>query len=97
MAIEVTARAREWLQQQGGVATLRLSPRHGCCGGGADIAVAEAGPPDAPARYTRLELEGLTLYIDPTLIDQGLRVDVEGFLGLRHLFVDGASPTRSKE
>lgn len=97
MAIEVTDRAREWLQQQGGVATVRLSPRHGCCGGGADIVVAEARAPDEPARYTPVQLPGLTLYIDPTLVDQGLRVDVEGFLGLRHLFVDGASPTRSKE
>lgn len=97
MAIEVSDRAREWLKRKGGVATVRLSPRHGCCGGEADIAVAEARTPDAPERYTRLERDGLVLYIDPKLLDQGLRLDVEGFLGLRHLFVEGASPTRSKE
>lgn len=97
MAIEVTPRAREWLRNKGGVATVRLSPRHGCCGGGADIAVAEARAPDEPERYTRLEFEEVTLHIDPTLVDQGLRVDVEGFLGLRYLFVEGASPTRARE
>ncbi|MDY7115358.1 CC/Se motif family (seleno)protein [Halomonas sp. SSL-5] len=94
MAIEVSDRAREWLRKKGGVATVRLSPRHGCCGGGADIAVAEAKAPDAPACYTCVEFEGLRLYIDPTLVDQGLRLDVEGFLGLRHLFVDGVPVSR---
>ncbi|CDG56094.1 conserved hypothetical protein [Halomonas sp. A3H3] len=97
MAIEISARAREWLKTKGGVATVRLSPRHGCCGGGADIAVAEASAPKAPEHFTRLDLDGVTVHIDPTLLDQGLRLDVAGFLGLRHLFVGGASPTRSKE
>ncbi|MBB3183040.1 hypothetical protein FHR95_000564 [Halomonas fontilapidosi] len=94
MAIEVSDRAREWLHKQGGVATVRLSPRHGCCGGRADIAVAEARTPDAPKRYTRLEHDGVVLYIAPTLLDQDLTLDVEGFLGLRHLFVDGAPLSR---
>lgn len=94
MAIEVSDHAMEWLRKKGGVATVRLSPRHGCCGGGAEIAVAEARAPDAPERYTRLEIEGVTLYLDPTLVDQGLRLDVEGFLGLRHLFVDGVALSR---
>lgn len=93
----VTLRAREWLREKGRVATVRLSPRHGCCGGGADIAVAEARAPDEPERYTRLEFDDVTLHIDPSLVDQGLRVDVEGFLGLKHHFVEGASPTRVKE
>ncbi|MDZ7852447.1 MAG: CC/Se motif family (seleno)protein [Halomonas sp.] len=97
MAINVTEPASEWLLKKGGVATVRLSPRHGCCGGSADIAVAEAHMPDDPERFTRLEFDGMTLYIDPTLVDQRLTLDVEGFLGLKHLFVEGASPTRSKE
>ncbi|MGJ7460708.1 CC/Se motif family (seleno)protein [Halomonas sp. MA07-2] len=97
MAIEITARTREWLKKKGGVATVRLSTRHGCCGGSADIAVAEARTPDEPGSYKRLELDDVTLYIDPTLVDQGLKVDIEGFLGLRYLMVEGVSPTRSKE
>lgn len=90
MTIEVTLRAREWLRKKGSVATVRLSPRRGCCGGGAYIAVAEARPPEFPERYACLELEDLTLHIDPTLLDQGLTIDAEGFLGLKHLFVEGA-------
>lgn len=97
MTIEVTPGARDWLRKKGSVATVRLSPRHGCCGGRADIAVAEARPPDWPERYVRLELEDLTLHVDPTLVDQRLTIDVDGFLGLGHLFVEGASPTRSQE
>ncbi|MDI5921067.1 CC/Se motif family (seleno)protein [Halomonas sp. LR5S13] len=97
MAIDVTPRAREWLRRKGGVATLRLSPRHGCCGGGADVTVAEARAPDEPERYTRLEFEDVTLHLDPSLVDQELRVDVDGFLGLRHLFVEGTSPTRARK
>ncbi|MGM0985596.1 MAG: CC/Se motif family (seleno)protein [Pseudomonadota bacterium] len=94
MAIEVTPRAREWLKRKGGVATVRLSPRHGCCGGGADIAVAEARAPEFPERYTHLEHDGVVLYIAPMLLDRGLRLDVEGFLGLRYLFVDGVALSR---
>ncbi|MDT8878548.1 CC/Se motif family (seleno)protein [Halomonas saccharevitans] len=94
MAIEISDRAREWLRKHGGVAMVRLSPRHGCCGGRADIAVAEARTPDAPEYFTRLERDDVVLYIDPTLVDQGLTLDVEGFRGLRHLFVDGASLSR---
>ena len=97
MTIEVTPRAREWLREKGKVATVRLSPRHGCCGGRADITVAEARAPDEPERYACLEFDDVTLYIDPSLVDQGLRVDIEGFLGLKHLFVEGASSTRFKE
>ncbi|SFT84091.1 CC/Se motif family (seleno)protein [Halomonas saccharevitans] len=94
MAIEVSDRAREWLKRKGGVGTVRLSPRHGCCGGRADIAVAEARTPDAPEHFTRLEREDVVLYIDPMLVDQSLTLDVEGFRGLRHLFVDGAPLSR---
>ncbi|WP_346797689.1 CC/Se motif family (seleno)protein [Halomonas sp. Bachu 37] len=92
MGIEVTARAREWLNKKGGVATMRLSPRHGCCGGGANVAVAEARTPDEPTLYRRLEQDGLTLFIEPSLLGQGLVLDIEGFLGFRSLFVHGASP-----
>lgn len=94
MAIEVSDRAREWLSKKGGVATVRLSPRHGCCGGRTDIAVADARAPEVPERYARLGCNGLVLYIDPRLVDQDLSLDIEGFLGLRHLFVDGAPLSR---
>ncbi|RDB43744.1 hypothetical protein DU490_06115 [Halomonas sp. DQ26W] len=79
------------------MATVRLSPRYGCCGGGADIVVAEARRPDEPSIYTKIETGKVVLYVEPTLVDETLILDVEGFLGFRSLFVDGASPTRFKE
>ena len=33
MAIAISRRAREFIQRKGGVVTVRLAPRHGCCGG----------------------------------------------------------------
>ncbi|WP_205599103.1 CC/Se motif family (seleno)protein [Halomonas faecis] len=92
MAIEVTAAARAWLVSKGGVATVRLSPRHGCCGGGVDIAVAEARTPNDPKIYKQLTQDGLTLFIEPSLADQGLVIDASSLLGFTSLFVEGASP-----
>lgn len=69
--IDVSDAAKAFIKQHGGVVTVRLSPRHGCCGGLANVAVAEASSPN-----------------DPALACQGLRVNVEGFWKLRHLYVD---------
>ncbi len=41
--IEMEHPAVAFIQQHGGVVTVRRSPRHGCCGGTAHIAVAELG------------------------------------------------------
>ncbi|GEN28775.1 hypothetical protein HVA01_24210 [Halovibrio variabilis] len=90
-AIDITSSAKAFIKQQGGVMTVRLSPRHGCCGGLANVAVAEATSPADPSLYHRHCDEDLTLFIAPALVGQGLRVDVEGFWKLRHLYVDGAA------
>ncbi|MBS9403950.1 hypothetical protein KG088_09940 [Halomonas sp. TRM85114] len=97
MPIKVTAAAREWLLKQGGVVTIRLSPRHGCCGGGTHVAVAEARTPDDPFAFTRFDSEGLVIYFAPSLEDQALVVDLQGLLGIKKLFVEGVSPTRLSE
>lgn len=90
-AIEITSSAKAFIKQKGGVVTVRLSPRHGCCGGLANVAVAEATSPADPSLYQRHSDKNLTLFIAPELVGQGLRVDVEGFWKLRHLYVDGAA------
>lgn len=43
--IDVSDDAKAFIKQQGGVVTVRLSPRHGCCGGLANVAVAEVSAP----------------------------------------------------
>ncbi|RCV87795.1 CC/Se motif family (seleno)protein [Billgrantia montanilacus] len=97
MAIAISDNARSWIERNGGVLTVRLSSRHGCCGGGVDIAVAEARTPSDLKHYRELDLDGLKLFIAPALIDQGLVVEVEGLLGLKHLFVDGAPIARRRD
>ncbi|MBF7053419.1 hypothetical protein IOC61_08770 [Halomonas sp. KAO] len=94
MAIEFSARARTWLQDRGSIVTVRLAPRHGCCGSLASLAVADAAAPATPQRYRCLDHEGITLYIAPELADEGLRVDLEGWGPFRHLYVDGAPLAR---
>ncbi|MDR5898540.1 CC/Se motif family (seleno)protein [Halomonas vilamensis] len=89
--IHISPDAAAFIHEKGGVLTVRLSPRHGCCGGIASLAVAEARPPNAPEHFTRDERDGLTLYIAPELEEEGLKVDVEGFWKLRRLYVDGAA------
>ncbi|MBT2770778.1 hypothetical protein J7J47_00855 [Halomonas sp. ISL-60] len=86
--IAVSDAAKAFIKQQGGVVTVRLSPRHGCCGGLANVAVAEACAPKDPSLYQRHRDEDITLFIAQELAYQGLRVDIEGFWKLRHLYVD---------
>ncbi|MEH6643397.1 CC/Se motif family (seleno)protein [Vreelandella glaciei] len=90
--IDVSDAAKAFIKQQGGVVTVRLSPRHGCCGGLANVAVAEANAPKDPSLYQRHSDEDITLFIATELAYQGLRVDVEGIWKLRHLYVDGSYP-----
>ncbi len=61
----LTPEARDWLE--GRAVTLSASVRHGCCGGHADVPVAEAGPPDDPQRYRRDVVDGVEIYVDERL------------------------------
>ncbi|MDQ7728295.1 CC/Se motif family (seleno)protein [Halomonas sp. SpR8] len=88
--IEIGNNALDFIKQRGGVVTVRLSPKHGCCGGLANVAVAEASAPKDPSLYQRHCYQDITIFIDSVLVDQGLRVDIEVFWKLRHLYVDGA-------
>lgn len=90
-AIDITSSALAFIKQHGGIATVRLSPRYGCCGGSAHVVVADASSPTDPALYQRHPHEDITLFIDSTLAYQGLKISVEGVWKLRHLYVEGAS------
>lgn len=83
--IDIGSNALDFIKQQGGVVTVRLSPRYGCCGGLANVAVVEASTPAYPSIYQRHRYEGVTLFIDPALVGQGLSINVEGWWKLRHL------------
>ena len=65
MNLTVSARARRHLTDRALV--LRPVHRNGCCGGSADVPVAETGPPDDPAAFDRLEVDGIDVYLDRRL------------------------------
>jgi hypothetical protein len=89
--IEIDSDAVDFIKQQGGAVTVRLSPRHGCCGGFANLAVAEAHYPEDIQHYQHHIQDSVSIYIDPGLANQGLRIGVEGWWKLRHLYVDGTA------
>ncbi len=96
-AITLTAAARDWVSQQGGVVTLRAAPRHGCCGGHAAVPVAEARMPEAPADFERSTVEGVDVYRTPELREGPYRIELEGVWRWRRLAVEGAvSPWRPR-
>jgi hypothetical protein len=82
--------AVQWLRGRGGVVTLRAAPRHGCCGGVARLPMAEPVAPDSGIRWPQRRQDGLIIHIDPALSDdrRRLALRVEGFFGLRRLFVE---------
>ncbi|HBM27363.1 hypothetical protein NH398_06635 [Halomonas sp. CnH100-B] len=88
--IDIEETAAAFIKQQGGVVTVRCSPRHGCCGGTSRIAIAETHAPDDTSAFESHFLEGVWLWVAPELARQGLRLRVEGWWKLQRLFVDGA-------
>ncbi|MCC5858344.1 MAG: hypothetical protein JJT90_09330 [Ectothiorhodospiraceae bacterium] len=98
MEIRFSSDAREWLRGRHDAITLRISPRHGCCGGTAGVPVAEPGSPEDQAAFRRYDADGITVYLAPELEwEQAYTIRVEGFLGLKRLFVEGAALSAGRE
>ncbi len=98
MQIRLSPEARQWLQGRHDAVTLRVSPRHGCCGGTAGVPVAEPGTPVDPAAFQRVVVDGITVFLAPELESgEAFTIRVEGFLGLKRLFVEGATLSAGKE
>lgn len=90
-AIRLDPAARDWLLARERVVTLRRSVRHGCCGGSTAVPVAEPGAPAATRDYSVQEVDGITVYLAAGLQRESeLYIRVEGFLGMKRLFVEGA-------
>lgn len=87
-AIVVSATARRWLAEQGGVLTLRTANRNGCCGGRAAVPVAEARVPDDPSQYRCHHVEGLKMLVAPELEGVAMVVDLDGIGRWRRLCVE---------
>lgn len=61
--IDIDNNALAFIKENGGAITVRLSPRHGCCGGSTNIAVAEAHQPDNAKQFQRYVQNDVTVYI----------------------------------
>lgn len=96
--IRLSSEARRWLQGRHDAITLRVSTRHGCCGGKAGVPVAEPGRPRDASSYRRVDVDGISVYLDTELDpEQTYIVRAEGFMGLKRLFVEGAALSAGKE
>jgi hypothetical protein len=85
----VTTSAGEYLA--GRPVHVRSSPRHGCCGGGASVPVAEAGAPETLEGVERFDVAGTVVYVDRGLAGAhgNWTIDVDGFGRWRRLVVIG--------
>ena len=84
----VTPQAQHWLG--GRAVTLYASLRHGCCGGHAELPIAEVGAPDDPSGYRVEVVAGVEVFIDERLIDvftEPVTVAVDGWARWRRLVV----------
>ncbi|MFO7953697.1 CC/Se motif family (seleno)protein [Thioalkalivibrio sp.] len=93
-AITLTEAAREWLAGQGGEVVLRLSTRHGCCGGQAAVPVAEPRAPRIADGYSERDIGGIRVHLADGLGPGPYRIDVEGLFRWRRLVVEGAMGRR---
>ncbi|MCC5951389.1 MAG: hypothetical protein JJU45_04770 [Acidimicrobiia bacterium] len=46
---------------------VRASHRNGCCGGAAEVPVAEPGLPQDPSGYERVDVDGVEAFVDRAL------------------------------
>jgi len=91
MEIRVEPEARAYLADRGSAVTLRGSRRHGCCGGTAFVPVAEPGPPDDPASYRSVDVEGITVYLEPEMTggEEPILIGIDRLWRWKRLRVDG--------
>lgn len=88
--------AAGYARREGGVITIRMSPRHGCCGGSVDMAVVDTDPPANPADFVEVERQDVTVFVARDLATPGatpLHVGLDRLLIWRSLYVEGA-PSR---
>lgn len=93
--VDFSPEAAAYIRQSGGVATLRQTPRHGCCGGTVALPIAEAEAPRDDSGYARHDLDSpdgpITLFVAPNLGEAGpLRVGLDRLFGLAALFVEAS-------
>jgi hypothetical protein len=86
--IRISLTAREWIRLHGGVLTVRIAGRHGCCGGRAGVPVAEARTPDDPNGFEEENIQNIRTYISRDLLEVPMSVHLDGFGRWQRLSVE---------
>jgi hypothetical protein len=86
--IRISMAAREWIHLHGGVLTVRIASRHGCCGGRAGVPVAEARTPDEPNGFEEENMVGIRTFVPRDLLKVPMTVHLDGFGHWQRLSVE---------
>lgn len=92
--LSIDEEAAAYAREQGGVLTIRPSPRHGCCGGRVDLATVSTEPPADREAYVETERQGLTVYVHKSFVslnDAPLHVGLDRLWLWSALYVEAAS------
>ena len=92
--LSIDEEAVAYTRDQGGVVTIRPSPRHGCCGGRVDLATVGTEPPADPEAYVETERQGLAVYVHRSFVslsDAPLHVGLDRLWLWSSLYVEGAA------
>src|SRR5690554_1551613 len=92
--IQIHSDAKQYIVEHGGHAYVRPSPRHGCCGGTANVPVVNLGRPRAMSEYRSVQTDGIIVHIHEEIVfSKSLVVGVGGFGRWKRLWVEGAEMT----
>ncbi len=92
--LSIDEEAAAYAREEGGVLTIRPSPRHGCCGGRVDMATVGTEPPADLEAYVETERQGLTVYVHRSFVslsDAPLHVGLDRLWLWSSLYVEGAT------
>ncbi|WP_103020332.1 CC/Se motif family (seleno)protein [Salinibacter altiplanensis] len=94
LELSIDEEAVDYAREEGGVLTIRPSPRHGCCGGRVELAVASTESPADLEAYVETERQGLTVYVHRgfvSLNNAPLHVGLDRLWLWSALYVEAAS------
>lgn len=88
--IRITPEAGRWILDHDGAVMLRLSTRHGCCGGTAMVPLAEPGRPNDEDGWRRERIDGVDVYLQDGVRAEGaVTIELAGFWRWRRLVAQG--------
>ncbi len=90
-SIDVTPEAAAFIREKGGSVVLRSTVKLGCCGGRAELVMAEIGEPRSDDDFEHRHIDGLSLHAERGLIDDlgiPIRIGLDQMFRMRTLYVE---------